>query len=98
MNFDLISPTVWVVVGIAAVIQLGLMISALIALVRTPTDRLVFTAKWPWVLIIVLVNIVGPIIFFAIARKPAPTLDPSGYPRGSDLTRTVNSLYGTGQR
>ncbi|MCL1801487.1 MAG: PLDc N-terminal domain-containing protein [Promicromonosporaceae bacterium] len=98
MNFDLISPTVWVVVGIAAVIQIGLMITALIALARTPNNRLVFDAKWPWVLIIVLINIVGPIIFFAIARKPAPTFEPTTVPHAADLNRTVNSLYGTDQR
>jgi hypothetical protein len=47
-------------------IQLVLMISALIDLVRRPIVR---GPKWAWALVIVLVNIIGPIIYFVAGRK-----------------------------
>ena len=50
------------------VIQLGLMIAALVDLVRRPN---VNGPKWMWVLIIMLVNIIGPIIYFVVGRKEA---------------------------
>ena len=50
------------------VIQLGLMIAALVDLVRRPNAN---GPKWMWVLIIMLVNIIGPIIYFVVGRKEA---------------------------
>jgi len=48
------------------VIELGLMIAALVDLVRRPQTR---GPKWVWALVIVLVNFVGPIIYFVAGRK-----------------------------
>jgi hypothetical protein len=47
-------------------IQLGLMIFALIDLIRRETTR---GPKWVWVLVIVLVNLIGPIVYFVVGRK-----------------------------
>lgn len=47
-------------------IELGLMITALVDLVRRPQTR---GPKWVWVLVIVLVNFIGPIIYFIAGRK-----------------------------
>ncbi|TVX95457.1 PLD nuclease N-terminal domain-containing protein [Cohnella terricola] len=49
-----------------AIIQLILMVTALIYLFRAHAVR---GNKWMWVAIIVLLNIVGPILFFAFGRK-----------------------------
>lgn len=48
------------------IIQLGLMIFALVDLAKTPKTR---GPKWVWVLIIVFVNMIGPIIYFIIGRE-----------------------------
>ncbi|XID95901.1 PLDc N-terminal domain-containing protein [Paenibacillaceae bacterium WGS1546] len=48
-------------------IQLVLMITALIYLYRAKSVR--GNNKWLWVPIIVIVNIVGPVLFFAFGRK-----------------------------
>ncbi|BBI35257.1 PLD nuclease N-terminal domain-containing protein [Cohnella abietis] len=48
------------------VIQLILMVTALRYLYRASSVR---GNKWVWVLVIVLFNIVGPIVFFAFARR-----------------------------
>jgi hypothetical protein len=47
-------------------IQLGLMIAALVDLIRRAQTR---GPKWVWVLVIVLVNYIGPIIYFVAGRK-----------------------------
>jgi hypothetical protein len=48
------------------VIELGLMIAALIDLIRREQTN---GPKWIWVIVIVLVNFIGPIIYFIIGRK-----------------------------
>ena len=48
------------------VIQLILMIIALIALFKTDQTR---GPKWVWLLIILLLNIIGPVIFFIFGRS-----------------------------
>lgn len=47
------------------VIQLALLIFALIDLSRRSTTR---GPKWVWVLVIVFINIIGPIVYFVVGR------------------------------
>jgi hypothetical protein len=47
-------------------IELGLMIAALVDLIRRPQTR---GPKWVWVLVIILINLVGPIVYFVAGRK-----------------------------
>lgn len=47
-------------------IQLILMATALTYLYRASSVR---GKKWVWVLVIIFVNIIGPILFFAFGRK-----------------------------
>ena len=47
-------------------IQLGLMIAALVDLIRREKTR---GPKWVWALIIVLVNLIGPILYFVLGRE-----------------------------
>lgn len=47
-------------------IQLALMIAALVDLVRRERTR---GPKWVWVLVIVLVNFIGPIIYLTLGRQ-----------------------------
>jgi hypothetical protein len=49
-------------------IQLGLMIAALVDLIRRPK---VNGPKWMWVMIILIVNFIGPIIYFVVGREEA---------------------------
>ncbi len=48
------------------VIQLGLLIAALIDLMKREQTR---GPKWMWVIIIVVVNMIGPILYFIIGRQ-----------------------------
>jgi hypothetical protein len=47
-------------------IQLALMITALVDLIRRAQTR---GPKWAWLLVIVLINFIGPIIYFVAGRK-----------------------------
>ena len=48
------------------IIQLVLMISALVDLIRREHTH---GPKWVWVLVILFVNYIGPIIYFVAGRK-----------------------------
>jgi hypothetical protein len=47
-------------------IQLGLMITAMVDLIRRAQTR---GPKWVWAVVILLVNFIGPIIYFVAGRK-----------------------------
>ena len=47
-------------------IELGLMVTALVDLVRRAQTR---GPKWVWALVIVLINFIGPIVYFVAGRK-----------------------------
>jgi len=48
------------------IIQWGLLILALVLAIKSDVAYL---PKWAWILIIILVNIIGPIIFLIAGRK-----------------------------
>ena len=48
------------------VLQLGLLVFALIDLARRPKAN---GPKWLWVIIIVFINIIGPIGYFLVGRR-----------------------------
>ncbi len=48
------------------IIELSLMISALVDLIRREQTR---GPKWAWLLVILFVNFIGPIIYFVAGRK-----------------------------
>jgi len=48
------------------ILELALMIAALVDLVRREKTK---GPKWMWILIIVLVNIFGPIVYFLAGRE-----------------------------
>ncbi|MCB9421677.1 MAG: PLDc N-terminal domain-containing protein [Ardenticatenaceae bacterium] len=55
-------PLIWPLI----VIQLGLMIFALIDLSRRTATR---GPKWVWAVVIIVVNIIGPIVYFVVGRE-----------------------------
>ena len=48
------------------VIQLGLMIAALVDLIKREKTR---GPKWMWVLIVLFVKMIGPIVYFVVGRE-----------------------------
>ncbi len=73
------------------VVEFGLLIAAWVVLFRTPAQRLTLP-KWAWALLC-LIQFVGPIVFFAAGRKPAPVADVGPVERTTTDT-VIDSLYG----
>jgi hypothetical protein len=48
------------------ILELGLMIAALIDLIKREKTK---GPKWVWILVIVLVNLFGPIVYFLVGRE-----------------------------
>jgi len=48
------------------IIQYGLMIFALVQLFR---NEAAYLPKWGWALIIIFINIIGPVVFLIVGRK-----------------------------
>lgn len=80
-------------VGALGAIQLVLLIAGLVSVLRTPAERL--TAPKPVWILICFVQIVGPIIYFAMGRKPAPATPPAPTTSSGDvIARVIGELYG----
>ena len=67
---DLTTEQILLLLAPVIVIQLGLMVVALIDLERDER-RVRGDSKLVWALIIVFVNIIGPILYFAVGREDA---------------------------
>jgi len=104
MPFDALPSWVVVIIVIVGVVQLSVEVFALYRLARTPVERVVFGKKWPWILIILLVNLVGAIVFLAAGQRPAQAMDPSavnGTPdpsSGQRANHVVDLLYGEDEK
>ena len=48
------------------IIEYGLMIFALVQLFR---NKVRYLPKWGWALIIILINIIGPVVFLLVGKK-----------------------------
>lgn len=82
------------VVVVLGVVEVGLLVVALIRLVRTPQGRLTLP-MWAWALIIVFVSTLGPIAFLVAGRRP-PELS-GDVPRAAGSGRASSAadlLYG----
>lgn len=98
MNIPLSSLPPWALVALAvvALAQITLDVFALVDLYRRPADRVLSGNKWIWVAVILLANLIGAILYLAVARKP----DAAGEAAAGEAAPSVNpdavadSLYG----
>ena len=98
-TFPDLSTPVLILLGVLVVVQIVLEVWALIVLLKTPEDRLMLGKKWPWVLIILLVNTIGAVIFLAAGRTKPPLDERAAsgqpaVPTGDAAARAVDVLYG----
>jgi hypothetical protein len=95
-SLSTIPTSVLIVLAAVAVVEIGLDLVTLVDLYRRPTPQVVIGNKWIWVAIILLVNLLGPILYLAIGRKPAAASESSGA-AGREAKRVdniVGPLYG----
>ena len=104
-NFDaaltvgnLASLPVWllVVLGAAALAEVVLDVIALVDLYRRPIAQVTSGNKWLWVILIILINLIGAVLYLAIGRKRTPQSDDPTQPgeRRSDASSIADALYG----
>jgi hypothetical protein len=85
---------VLVVLGVVLLIELALDVIALADLYRRPLDQVALGNKWVWVAIIILVNLIGPILYLAIGRKPAVPSGGAAPARPGSAADVADKLYG----
>jgi hypothetical protein len=82
------------VLGIANV---ALVVAALVGLISRPIAGVRFHNKWVWGALIVIVNWIGPLAYFAVGRVDVPLPDDAGtsdMPAAERARRAVELLYG----
>ncbi|MCL3863293.1 PLD nuclease N-terminal domain-containing protein [Actinotalea sp. K2] len=96
-NFDLSSIPPGILIGVSAVllVQIALAVAALVDVHRRPAATVVTGNKWVWVLVIVVSSFLGPILYFAVGRKPAHAVDQPGAGRNSSGADIADALYGS---
>lgn len=96
MTWSELDPLVQLGLVVAIAMQLLLAAVALVVLFRTPQSRLLLGSRWPWVAIILVASTVGPVVFLAAGRRPAPAPDVVAVrrPAPEDVGRAVDALYG----
>ncbi|HLR61427.1 MAG TPA: PLDc N-terminal domain-containing protein [Lentibacillus sp.] len=65
-ELNILSEINWAVIAPLVVIQLILLAVAVIDLVRIDRTN---GPKWMWALIVIIINIIGPIIYFIFGRR-----------------------------
>lgn len=98
-SLSLSSVPTWVLVvgGVLVVAQLSFEILALVDMLRRPADQLALGGrKWLWAIIILFVNWLGAILYFAVGRKAAPAFESAfTAPTADNASLALDSLYGT---
>lgn len=86
---------VFVALGALALVQLSVEVWAIVDLVRRPVEQVVGGRKWLWAVLILFVNLVGAIVYFAAGRKPAPVVEQApAAPASERASGAVDRLYG----
>lgn len=76
------------------IVQISVEIYAIIDIIRRPADRIA-GPKFMWVLIVLLVNLIGAIVYLLVGRKPAPvTQEGASVAQGDAARNAVDTLYG----
>lgn len=88
--------SLWVLVPVALV-GLSILLWALIDVIRRPEDRMRYLPKWAWVLIVLLGNTLGQLVYLFVGRD---TSKPVAERPGSSAERAsaaADALYGPGE-
>ena len=91
------SPAIWTVLIVVTVVNYTLLVLALVNVIPRDPAAIRFHNRWIWVALIVLVNFLGPLAYFAVGRIDAPIADNTGAderPAGARAGAAVDLLYG----
>lgn len=88
---------IWAIVAVGAliIVQLSLQVMALVQVVRTPAERVTLgSRKWVWILIIVLGEMLGPILWFLLGRSKVVAVDVAAAQDKERTQEVADALYG----
>jgi hypothetical protein len=91
------TPGLLLALAVLGLVNIALLIAALVSLIQRPTAAVRFHNKWLWGALILLVNWIGPLAYFAVGRIDAPLPDDAGLagtPAAERARRAVELLYG----
>ncbi len=71
-----LSPIVLALLGVLVVVEVGLLVWALVDLARRPRELVTGGNKWIWLLLCVMVQLLGPILYLAVGRERARVAAP----------------------
>ncbi|HEX3679308.1 MAG TPA: PLD nuclease N-terminal domain-containing protein [Galbitalea sp.] len=91
-----IPPWLLVILGIVALAELVLDVIALVDLYRRPIAQVTLGNKWVWVVLIILMNLIGSILYLAIGRKGPQQSEHPRQPteQRGNAASVVDALYG----
>ncbi|HEX4399799.1 MAG TPA: PLD nuclease N-terminal domain-containing protein [Galbitalea sp.] len=91
-----ISPWLLVALGVIALAELVLDVIALVDLYRRPITQVTLGNKWVWVVLIILINLIGSILYLAIGRKGPERSEHPQRPteQRGNAASVVDVLYG----
>ena len=90
------SPLVVALLGVLALVELGLLAWALIDLARRPADQVTGGSRLLWLLLCLLFQLIGPVLYLVVGRVHAtPRTEPSPQTPGGDghVARAAAALY-----
>ena len=90
-----VSESAAVAIAVLLVVQVALQLAAIVDLVRRP-NAAVKPNKYVWILVILLANLLGPILYFAIGRQSVETVEEpvAETPAASRAQTAADLLYG----
>ncbi len=84
--------------GILVLAQFGLQIWAVVDIYRRPASAVAGGRKVVWLLVVLLTNLLGPLLYLAVGRRPvevgASIAPPLGDDRRTESRKAVDLLYG----
>jgi len=84
-----------ILISVVWLVQVALMLWALIDIVRRPSETIRGAMKWPWILLVLFVNLIGPVIYLAVGRiTPAVPDEPHSALERDKTQHAVDALYG----
>ncbi|KAA0546301.1 PLDc_N domain-containing protein [Bacillus sp. BGMRC 2118] len=63
---ELLNGIPWGAIAPILVLQLILMITALVSCIR---EEITNGPRWMWILVIIFINLIGPVLYFVIGRR-----------------------------
>lgn len=84
----------FIAIAIGALIGIAILLWALIDAIRRPESKMRYLPKWAWILIILLGNTLGQLIYLFIGRDTSGPIQSSAGASADTARDAADALYG----